>query len=89
MEQLVSIVGGCLHGDDAGGVLGGKAVEDSGKEFEGYALGQQRLKELTMGGLDDVIITLNIATSFSRLFNVGTGLADNRRAARDPFGVER
>ena len=52
VEQLVGIVGGCLHGDDAGRVFSGKAVEDCGKELEGYAFGQQRLKELTARGLD-------------------------------------
>ena len=56
VEQLVGIVGGCLHGDDAGGVLGCQAVEYGGVEPESYALGQQRLKELLAGGLDDVIV---------------------------------
>ena len=55
LKKVVGIVCGCLHSDDAGGMLAGATVKQSRVNLEVQDLGYERYNELLLGRLDDLV----------------------------------
>lgn len=70
-EQVVGIIGSHLHGDDAGRVFAGQAVEQGREELEAQGAGNELCYDFGYGGFDDIVDRRGL--SFCLLFSMVSG----------------